>query len=105
MEKPAGGIRDKLRKLDRTLNEHGVLGDSALPVSGDMKKRQFVTLLKRGDFEREINGGGDGVRIATMNNAVISIRQDDEWRMVALDKFSRECRYHCHITQRFTINN
>ena len=39
MEKPAGGVRDKLGKLDRTLNEHGVLGDSALPVSGDMKKK------------------------------------------------------------------
>ena len=82
------GFRDKLRNPCLTLDDYGVLANSAFLVSGDMKGRT-VTPLKRGDLERAINSGGDGVRIATVNNAVISIRQAAEWEMGAVEKCFR----------------
>ena len=67
------GFREKILSPCQTLNEHIALADSAFPVSGDMKGK-IVTPLKRETWERAINDGEDGVRIATVNYAVISIR-------------------------------
>ena len=82
------GFRDKLRNPGLILDDYGVLANSAFPVSRDMKGL-VVTPLKRADLERAISSGGDGVRIATVNTAVISIRQAAEWGMGAVEKCFR----------------
>ena len=82
------GVRDKLRNPCLTLDDYGVLAESAFPVSGDMKG-QIFTPLKRGDLEKAINAGGNVVCISTVKNAVISIRQADEWGMGAVEKWFR----------------
>jgi hypothetical protein len=82
------GFRDKLLDPCVTLQDHGVLADSAFPVSGDMLGR-IVTPLKTGDLERAVAAGGRASQIGTVNNAIVSIRQAAEWGMGAVEKCFR----------------
>jgi hypothetical protein len=86
--KTSRGFRAKLLDPRMTLEDHGVLADSAFPVSGEMKGR-IVTPLKLGDLERAVAAGGRAARIGTVNNAVVSIRQAAEWGMGAVEKCFR----------------
>ena len=82
------GFRNNLLDPYRTLQDHGVLADSAFPVSGNMSGR-IVTPLKTGDLERAVAAGGRAAQIGTINNAIISIRQAAEWGMGAVEKCFR----------------
>lgn len=79
-------FREKLLDENKTLQDYGVLSDSAFPVSGAMYNR-IVTPLKNGDLERALRRGGvaESTLIA-INNAVTSIRQAAEWGMGAVEK-------------------
>ncbi|KAI9915032.1 hypothetical protein PsorP6_008415 [Peronosclerospora sorghi] len=78
-------FRQKLFDPFFTLKEHGVLSDSAFPVSGAMSGK-IVTPLKRGDLERAVRMGGNEETIRKINVAVTSILQAAEWVMGAVRK-------------------
>jgi hypothetical protein len=71
------GFQEMLQDARLTLQDHGVLADSAFPVSGEMSRR-IVTPLKQGDLARAIMQGGNKADIIIVNNAIISIRQAAE---------------------------
>jgi len=83
-------FRQRLRDPTLTLQDHGVVADSAFPVSGDMCGR-IVTPLKQVDMERAVACGGIEGDILSMNNAIISIRQAAEWGRVLLVSASGGC--------------
>ena len=90
-------FREKLRDRHLTFHDYGVLADSVFPVSGDMSGR-IVTPLKDGDMERAVAWAGDELSITTLNNAVISIRQEAEWGMGAVEKVVRRLLLACLST-------
>ncbi|KAI9916134.1 hypothetical protein PsorP6_018002 [Peronosclerospora sorghi] len=78
-------FRQKLCDPFFTLKKHGVLSDSAFPVSGVMSGK-IVTPLKWGDLERAVRMGGNEEAIRQIQNAVTSILQAAEWGMGAVGK-------------------
>ena len=69
------------------LPDHGVLSDSAFPVSGRMTGR-IMTPLKDGELEKAPVDLQPG--IAAMSNAITSLRQAAEWGMGAVSKVYRQ---------------
>ena len=97
-------FRELLLDATYTLHDHGVLSDSAFPVSGALYDK-IVTPLKKGDLDRALrNGSASEARLIAVNNAVISIRQAAEWGMGAVEKVYRRLllplSFDPHIRQR-----
>ena len=76
----------KLARDDINLPNHGVLSDSAFPVTGLMFRR-IITPLKDNDLER----ADPAVRgmLLRLSNAIVSLRQSAEWGMGAVEKVYR----------------
>jgi hypothetical protein len=77
---------EKLSDPVRNLIDHGVLSDSAFPVSKDMFKR-IMTPCKDGDVEKSHPAARGGLLL--MSNAICSMRQSAEWGMGAVSKVYR----------------
>jgi len=79
-------FQQKLCNNDKNLPGHGVLSDSAFPVSDHMFGK-IITPLKENDLERAPPGT---VRIlSAVSNAITSMRQAAEWGMGAVEKVYR----------------
>ena len=76
-------FQNKLCRDDLNLEGHGVLSDSAFPVSGDLFGK-IVTPLKDGDLER--SEVGTRAVLAALSSAITSMRQAAEWGMGAVEK-------------------
>ena len=76
-------FQNKLCRDDLNLEGHGVLSDSAFPVSGDLFGK-IVTPLKDGDLER--SEVGTRAMLAALSSAITSMRQAAEWGMGAVEK-------------------
>ena len=73
----------KFCREDINLEGHGVLSDSAFPVSGALFGR-IVTPLKEGDLERA--QVGTRATLAALSSAITSMRQAAEWGMGSVEK-------------------
>jgi hypothetical protein len=80
------GFRTKLADPLRNVPGHGVLSDSAFPVSGDMFGR-IMTPLKDGDLLRAHPWARPA--LLQFSNAITSMRQSTEWGMGAVCKVNR----------------
>lgn len=80
------GLQNKLVDEDIMEPRHGILTDSAFPVSGDLFQR-IMTPCKEGDIERS----HPQARLALMklSSAITSMRQSAEWGMGAVSKVYR----------------
>lgn len=79
-------FRDKLCNPDKNVEGHGVLSDSAIPVSREMFGR-IMTPLKNGDIERAHRDARPSfIRLST---SITSMRQAAEWGMGAVCKLYR----------------
>ena len=76
-------FQSRLCRDDLNLEGHGVLSDSAFPVSGDLFGK-IVTPLKDGDLER--SEVGTRAMLAALSSAITSMRQAAEWGMGAVEK-------------------
>ena len=76
----------KLARDDINLEGHGVLSDSAFPVSGEMFGK-IVTPLKENDLERAHPQARP--MLARLSAAITSMRQSAEWGMGAPEKVYR----------------
>lgn len=79
-------FQDKLADPRYTLDGHGVLADSAFPVSGSMHTK-IMTPMKDGEWERAAPHLQAG--LAIMNAVITSMRQSAEWGMGAVSKVYR----------------
>lgn len=80
------GFRTKLADPLRNVPGHGVLSDSAFPVSDDMFGR-IMTPLKDGDLQRAHPLARPA--LLQFSNAITSMRQSAEWGMGAVCKVYR----------------
>ena len=79
-------FRDKLSDPARNFDGHGVLSDSAFPVSKEMFGR-IITPLKEGDLQRaHVNARPALIRLSS---SITSMRQAAEWGMGAVSKVYR----------------
>jgi hypothetical protein len=76
-------FRETLLDEERSLQDHGVLADSAFPSSGAMFNR-IITPLKDGELEKCSPETRTG--LLAMNNAIVSVRQAVEWGMGSIEK-------------------
>jgi len=78
----------QLKLQDEAINEvgHGVLSDSAFPVSGDMFTL-IISPLKEGDIER--SPAATRPALFAMSAAITTMRQSAEWGMGAVEKVYR----------------
>ena len=80
-------FQEKLCRDDINVPGHGVLSDSAFPVSGDCFRR-IMTPMKEGEEDKISN-----LRVRRMaikvNRAITSMRQPAEWGMGAVEKVYR----------------
>jgi hypothetical protein len=80
-------FQEKIARDDINLPDHGVLADSAFPVSGRCYKR-IITPCKEGEIE---SSSPDVIpALALMSNAITSMRQSAEWGMGAVSKVYRQ---------------
>jgi hypothetical protein len=79
-------FQKKLLKAEINLPGHGVLSDSAFPVSG-LLFNKIITPLKEGELERHKPALRPG--LAAMSHAITSMRQAAEWGMGAVEKVYR----------------
>lgn len=79
-------FREKLMNAVKTLDDYGVVADSAFPVAGPMLRR-IVTPLKEGDLER--CDPSLRAAISAKSNAITSIRQAAEWGVGSVEKCFR----------------
>ena len=79
-------FRDKLADDNRNVPGHGVLSDSAFPVSGDMFGR-IMTPLKCGDLERSHPSARPA--LVRLSASITSMRQAAEWGMASVCKVYR----------------
>ena len=79
-------FREKLSDTEKNLDGHGVLSDSAFPVSNDMFGR-IITPLKHGDIERAHRDARPA--LLRLSAAITSMRQSAEWGMGAVSKVYR----------------
>jgi hypothetical protein len=93
-------FQNKLGREDINLPGHGVLSDSAFPVSGDCFGR-IMTPLKEGDLER-VHPDSQNF-IIKLNAAVTQMRQPAEWGMGSAEKVYRRLLiplpYNPHLRQ------
>ena len=78
-------FQEKLIDPRKTLEEYGVISDSAFPVSGYMYNK-IVTPLKEGDLAQAVRQGASEAWLQMVHNALTSIRQSAEWGMGAVEK-------------------
>ena len=79
-------FQEKLANEQKNLVGHGVVSDSAFPVSNWMFGR-ILTPLKEGELER--NPVELRPALSLLSHAITSIRQAAEWGMGAVDKVYR----------------
>lgn len=79
-------FREKLSDSRRNVDGHGVLSDSAFPVSQEMFGR-IITPLKSGDLERAHRDARPS--LIRLSSAITSMRQSAEWGMGAVSKVYR----------------
>lgn len=79
-------FREKLSDPDRNVDGHGVLSDSAFPVSREMFGR-IMTPLKEGDIERSHRDARPS--LLRLSTSITSMRQAAEWGMGAVSKVYR----------------
>ena len=79
-------FREKLSDSTRNVDGHGVLSDSAFPVSREMFGR-IITPLKDGDLERAHRDARPS--LIRLSSAITSMRQSAEWGMGAVSKVYR----------------
>lgn len=79
-------FREKLSDPTRNVDGHGVLSDSAFPVSREMFGR-IITPLKDGDLERAHRDARPS--LIRLSSAITSMRQSAEWGMGAVSKVYR----------------
>lgn len=79
-------FREKLSDPTRNVGGHGVLSDSAFPVSREMFGR-IITPLKDGDLERAHRDARPS--LIRLSSAITSMRQSAEWGMGAVSKVYR----------------
>ena len=85
-----------MSRNDINLPDHGVLSDSALPVSGAVFGR-IVTPLKENDLARALPAAR--FALAALSNAITSLRQSAEWGMGAVEKVTDACWNAYHSTR------
>lgn len=76
-------FQEKLLNEDISLQDHGVLSDSAFPVSGAMFGK-ILTPLKEGDLERAHPSARRA--LIALSDAICSLRQPAEWGMGSTEK-------------------
>lgn len=79
-------FREKLADDRKNVPGHGVLSDSAFPVSGDMFGR-IMTPLKNGDLERSHRSARPA--LVRLSASITSMRQAAEWGMASVCKVYR----------------
>ena len=79
-------FREKLSDPARNVDGHGVLSDSAFPVSKEMFGR-IMTPLKDGDIERAHRAARP--TLTRLSTSITSMRQAAEWGMGAVSKVYR----------------
>lgn len=79
-------FREKLMNPLKTLDDYGVVADSAFPVAGPMLRR-IVTPLKEGDLDR--CDPSLRAEITAKSSAITSIRQAAEWGVGSVEKCFR----------------
>jgi hypothetical protein len=80
-------FQEKIARPDINLDRHGVLSDSAFPVSGDCFRR-IMTPLKNNEEDRIADPMARQMAIL-MSAAITSLRQPAEWGMGAVEKVYR----------------
>ena len=80
-------FQEKISRTDINVDGHGVLSDSAFPVSGD-NFRRIVTPMKEGDSDK-IRDPVVRNYVERLNGAITSMRQPAEWGMGAVEKVYR----------------
>jgi len=76
-------FQQKLLNPAISLQDHGVLSDSAFPVAGDMFTR-ILTPLKEGELERAHPKARRS--LIALSEAITSLRQPAEWGMGSMEK-------------------
>jgi hypothetical protein len=79
-------FQQKLCNSELSLQDHGVLSDSAFPVSGSMFGR-ILTPLKEGELERAHPKARRA--LGALSDAICSLRQPAEWGMGSSEKVYR----------------
>jgi len=81
------GFQAKIAREDINVDNHGVLSDSAFPVSGDCFRR-IITPLKENEEDKIADPVARRMALK-MSAAITSMRQPAEWGMGAVEKVYR----------------
>jgi hypothetical protein len=78
---------DNLISNEKTERRHGIVADTAFPVSNEMAGK-IITPLKDGDLDRA--HPDTHAALIALSNAITSLRQNCEWGVGSIEKVWRQ---------------